>query len=359
MHSADRSLALVMIVRDEARCIQRCLRSAAPHVDRMLVLDTGSQDDTVALARSCGAQVHEMVWPDSFSVARNHALDLADADWNLILDADEWIEEGGAELRKMLVSAPGLGVLRIESECTAGHFNSVAGDWITRLLPRGVFYAGAIHEQPVSNLPRRRLPVVIGHDGYSKDAMQAKCGRNRALLRAELAAADGEDPYLLFQLGRDFEVYGELSPAADQYLRAMAVLTDEVAYRPDLIVRAMHCLGKSGRFEQAMALASDAMTELDRSPDYHFTLGDLFLDGAVAHPGEALSQWLPMAEAAWLRCLEIGDRPDLAGHVAGRGSFLAAHNLHVVYEGLGDQARSACYRDLSERLRPASQQAAH
>jgi hypothetical protein len=108
-----------------------------------------------------------------------------------------------------------------------------------------------------------------------------------------------------------------------------------------------------------MALASDAMTELDGSPDYHFTLGDLCLDGAVAHPGEALTEWLPMAEAAWLHCLAIGDRPDLNGHVAGRGSFLAAHNLHVVYEGLGDQSKSARYRDLSEGLRPMSRQTTH
>jgi hypothetical protein len=139
----------------------------------------------------------------------------------------------------------------------------------------------------------------------------------------------------------------------------MAVMTDGAAYRHDLIVRAMHCLGKSGRFEQAMALASDAMAELDGSPDYHFTLGDLCLDGAVAHPVEALDQWLPMAEASWLRCLDIGDRPDLAGHVAGRGSFLAAHNLHVVYEGLGDPSRSARYRDLSEQLHPTGRQTPH
>jgi glycosyltransferase involved in cell wall biosynthesis len=51
------SLALVMIARDEARCIERCLRSAAGRVDELWVLDTGSVDDTPALARRCGAQV--------------------------------------------------------------------------------------------------------------------------------------------------------------------------------------------------------------------------------------------------------------------------------------------------------------
>ena len=68
------SLAAVLIVRDEARCIARCLDSVRPWVDRMVVLDTGSRDDTIAIARDCGAEVSEMAWPDSFAAARNAAL---------------------------------------------------------------------------------------------------------------------------------------------------------------------------------------------------------------------------------------------------------------------------------------------
>ncbi len=64
-------LALVMIVRDEARCIARCLESVAPFVDSMIVLDTGSTDDTVAIAQACGAAVHQFSWCDDFSAARN------------------------------------------------------------------------------------------------------------------------------------------------------------------------------------------------------------------------------------------------------------------------------------------------
>ncbi len=70
------SLALVMIARDEARCIERCLRSAAARVDEMWVLDTGSVDDTPALARRCGAQVVSWPWRDDFAAARNAALAL-------------------------------------------------------------------------------------------------------------------------------------------------------------------------------------------------------------------------------------------------------------------------------------------
>jgi len=72
-------LALVVIARNEARAIERCLSSARPWVDEMVVLDTGSTDHTVALARACGARVHHFAWVDDFSAARNAALAHTDA----------------------------------------------------------------------------------------------------------------------------------------------------------------------------------------------------------------------------------------------------------------------------------------
>jgi tetratricopeptide (TPR) repeat protein len=348
LRSAGGRLALVMIVRDEARCIERCLQSARAHVDHMLVLDTGSRDDTVALARACGAEVHHMDWQASFAIARNRALELADADWNLVLDADEWIVAGGAALRGLVPTLNGPGVLRIDSHCEQGE---VASHWITRLLPRGVRYAGTVHEEPVSALARRRLPVVVGHDGYLGNALELKRGRNRALLQAALQAAGGGEPYLLYQLGVDCEAYGERDAAADFYLQALECVSPDELYRPQLIVRAMHCLGKSGRLAQAMAMASESMDELAQSTNFYFTLGDLCLDGAVAHPEAAMAEWLPLAETAWLRCLALGECPEEDGRVVGRGSYWAAHNLHAIYAGAGDGVRSAHYQQLSERLR--------
>ena len=71
-----------MIVRNEARCIARCLRSARTLVQTMIVVDTGSSDDTVRIAQALGAQVHRVSWTDDFSAARNAALDLSPAPWN-------------------------------------------------------------------------------------------------------------------------------------------------------------------------------------------------------------------------------------------------------------------------------------
>ena len=84
-----------MIVKNEARSLARCLDSVAPWVDKMIVLDTGSTDDTIAIARAHGAEVYERRWTNDFAAARNAALAHSDADWNLVLDADEWLTSGG------------------------------------------------------------------------------------------------------------------------------------------------------------------------------------------------------------------------------------------------------------------------
>ena len=81
-------VVLVMIARDEAARIERALASFAPFVDECVVLDTGSRDDTLSRAKRAGARVRNFQWADDFAAARNAALDFADADWHLIVDAD-------------------------------------------------------------------------------------------------------------------------------------------------------------------------------------------------------------------------------------------------------------------------------
>ena len=317
-----------MIVRDEARSIARCLTSLRPWVDRVVVVDTGSSDDTVAIAGRAGAEVHSFPWCDDFAAARNHALACADADWNLMIDADEWLESGGAALRAFIAGAPRLGVVCVESSYAQGGDRTGSNRaWITRLMPRGALYAGRIHEQVVSDLPRHRVEAVLGHNGYLPAQMERKRDRNRDLLLRELRDHP-DDPYLHFQLGREAEGRGDHAEAVARYRRAATDPTARWAH--DLSVRHLHCLARCGRFEDAFALAHVEMARWPESPDLFFVLGNLLLDRAMTDQANAITQWLPLAIGAWERCLEIGERPLLDGSVAGRGSHLAQHNLDVV-----------------------------
>ena len=362
-HRAKPDIALVVIARDEAACIERCLLSAKPHVDRMIVLDTGSTDDTVAIAKACGAQVHHFKWVDDFSAARNAALAAANADWNLVLDADEWIASGAEELRSACTFGPLLGVVCIRSEFDVSGPVEHSNSWIARLLPRGVRYKGRIHEQPAANLQRVRLPLVLGHDGYMTAKLDKKRGRNHTLLQLEVAAHP-DDPYVLYQLGKDFEInQKDPTQAAAHYEQALAKAPKQVPYRHDLCICLLACLSKSGQLDRAITLAGEWMEEWSGSPDYFYMLGHLMFEAAAKDPAQAEKQWLPMAENAFLKCLEIGEQPKLDAAVFGRGSFAAAKYLALTYRALADTLaiKSNQYSDLARQMQennvPVSQHA--
>ena len=81
-------LSLCMIVKDEEEMLPRCLAAAAPAVDEIVIVDTGSSDRTIEIAREFGATVIEREWTGSFSEARNVSFDAATGDWLMFLDAD-------------------------------------------------------------------------------------------------------------------------------------------------------------------------------------------------------------------------------------------------------------------------------
>jgi hypothetical protein len=206
----------------------------------------------------------------------------------------------------------------------------------------------------VHRLPARRMVTVLGHDGYRADALKAKAGRNADLLARAIAQAP-DDAYLHYQLGKDHDVYERWADACAHFARSRAceeasgatvTLAGTVpGWHHDRLVRELHALKKCARHAEAVLLADAGMQAWSRSPDFFFALGDLLLDWATEEPARA-GELLPMIEAAWLRCLEIGERPDLEGSVAGRGGALAARNLAILYEGTGRAIEALHYRQM-------------
>jgi len=308
------------------------------------VLDTGSKDNTAALAQSLGARVEHFSWCDDFAAARNAALDAAGADWHLVLDADEYLLSGG----EVLSSLRGLKPDFVGSIDLLDHFEDGvsrhAHARLSRVLPGFVRYQGRVHEQPQHQLPIRALDLKVAHDGYLPEALLRKRGRNEALLQRELQERPA-DAYLWYQWGKNCAVYDDHAGAEAGFSQASALPHPEQGWWLDLVARRLYALKQLKQHELAMQFAESQLQCCAESPDFFFALGDLLLDLAADTPaqGEAL---LPMIEDAWRRCLEIGERPDLSGAVAGRGSHLAAHNLALVLEGTGREAEA-------QRLRQA------
>ena len=138
-------LSLSMLMRDEAERLAACLASVADFVDEMVIVDTGSKDDSVAIAERCGATVHQLPWPGDFAPARNHALSLCRGDWVLVLDADEQLlPEPRQELRRRMAEPDLLLITLLRQELGAQQspYSSVS-----RLFRRhpAIAWSGAYH----------------------------------------------------------------------------------------------------------------------------------------------------------------------------------------------------------------------
>src|SRR3954462_13938449 len=103
--AAEAKLSLVVITKNEEASIRRCLESVA-FADDIVVVDSGSSDRTVEIARDCGARVVVTDgWP-GYGPQKTRALDLARGEWVLSLDADEWIDPQFADALKAAIAAP-------------------------------------------------------------------------------------------------------------------------------------------------------------------------------------------------------------------------------------------------------------
>jgi glycosyltransferase involved in cell wall biosynthesis len=85
-------ISLAMIVKNEEATLAHCLESVKPLADEIIIVDTGSTDKTIDIAKSFGARIHHFKWCDNFAAARNESLKYCKGDWALIMDADEAID---------------------------------------------------------------------------------------------------------------------------------------------------------------------------------------------------------------------------------------------------------------------------
>src|SRR5206468_341821 len=163
--------SLCMIARDEGAGIERCLASAADVVDEVIVVDTGSRDDTAAVASARGATVLHHPWDDDFAAARNVALARARGQWILSLDADEELPAGTrATLGEVVERADADGLeVPIQNLRPGG---TVASVHIALRLFRNVAahrWVGRVHERVrVGRCAAAWLPIM--HHGYADPA---------------------------------------------------------------------------------------------------------------------------------------------------------------------------------------------
>lgn len=337
--------SICIITRDEAAKLEKCLKRLGSLNVEIIVLDTGSKDRSKEVARGLGAKVHDFVWIDDFSAARNVAAGLASSDLILMIDTDEYLEISD---RETLESMRGIGKIAAGHAGAVGQIHRVSdyrmggrryqdSEWIGRLYDRRHFtYQGKIHEQivplsdPDAEFEYYHVPVTISHDGYDMDekAYAEKARRNERLLRKE-AEKSPEDPYLWFQLGKSCDAMGRFRDAAINYGQALDLRPDlRLNYVRDMIVSYGYDLLELKMVPEALeALLFYAEVEPGYMgfADYVFLLGLLYMNTAAFD--KAVETFLAAAKLP----------PD---RTVGTNSFLAYYNAGVIREVQGRKSEA-------------------
>jgi len=142
------ALSLCIMVRNEESNLARCLDSVRDLAGELIVVDTGSTDETPAIARSYGAEVVPFDFTIvDFAAARNHALERARCRWILVLDADERLDRASAPMIEELVARNENAGYFLERHNHASD-SSPTKDYVVRLFPNrpGYRYRGRVHE---------------------------------------------------------------------------------------------------------------------------------------------------------------------------------------------------------------------
>jgi glycosyltransferase involved in cell wall biosynthesis len=226
-------LSLCLIVKNEQPVLDRCLSSARDAVDQIIVVDTGSTDDTVEIARDHGATVLRHDFADlDFAAARNRSLEAATGDFALVLDADETLHDDSAGLIRLLAEQGGdVGYVVDRHNRREGAPATV--DHAVRLfaLRPGFRYRGRVHETIDTAILEaggrlRRSHVIVEHHLPTAEREAEKGRLYRRLLERDLAD-DPDDVDRLTFLAAEHHKLGDFRSATEVAERIAGLLPDD------------------------------------------------------------------------------------------------------------------------------------
>lgn len=347
-------LSVAMIVKDEAALLSECLESVRAIAGEICVVDTGSRDGTLDIARKFGAKTGAFAWCNDFAAARNASLGLCTGDWILVIDADERLTPLDCTKIQSSTAGPRDCCYRImtrnyTNEVSVSEFHAcVHGEpaargfagwfpsWKIRLFPNhaGACYRGKVHELVRHSLEEKGIRVlssdaVIHHYPLLRDPERLREKQRRYLeLGQEKLRGCPSDANAHAELGRQYAEMGDYGHAAGAYREAVRIEPENAEYLKEL-GSVLYLAGRADAARQALRLA------LDRAPD----LIEAWRNLGVIHAGK--EEW-EGAAACFSKALALD---------AGWGD--GYRYLSVALDGLGQlrEAADAAWRAVAANPR--------
>ena len=331
-------ITVCMIVKDEEKNLEECLNRLKPFGFEIVVVDTGSTDQSKEIAQKYTDKVYDFEWCNDFAKARNFSLSKASNDMVFVLDSDEMVIELDKEKLIHLVCKNNtmLGTIQLKDMETIEKGTATKSYQIERIFNRKLYqYEGKIHEQIVpksTGLKEYKIscPVIVEHHGYDSSVVDvvAKGKRNLELILQKIHSGN-VTAYDYFQAAQSYRLMEEDEKSIPYYEKALDLLVDP---KPEYVQVAIRSYGYAllniGRSKDALILQA-LYNEYKDNADYLLLMGKIY----------ASNQMLPKA-------VQLFEEASRAPYHSLEGiSNIALYNCGQVHEFMGNKEKAiSCYR---------------
>ena len=393
------NLSVCIIAKNEEKNIRRCLESLKSYNFEIVVVDTGSTDDTEKIAQQYTDRVYHFQWKNNFSSARNFAISKSTKTYVMSMDCDECIDYIDVKkLQNLLVERKKqVGRIKIRNHLTKNGTGQENTEWINRIFSKELFhYEGCIHEQVTAmngeEYETYQAPVVILHTGYDlpENERKQKAERNINLLQQELQRLliaflqkqdayvnvmddvglknDDENnkrcvqrifsmieagndlavklqheeqlPYILYQLGKGYYMAGDYREACTYFSCALSFdLNPKLEYVIDMVETYGYAMLNSDQADNALFF-ENIYEEFGNTADFQFLMGLIYMNNARFE--DAVSEFLKATKHS-------------ASRNVGANSYMAFYNIGVIYECLGRADEAKRYYEMCGEYGPAEE----
>lgn len=348
------SLSLCMIVKNEENTLSRCLESVKDIVDEIILVDTGSTDSTVEIAKSYGAKIFFYKWDNSFANARNYSLSKASKDWILIMDADDELVREDKDKVALLINNE-------ENKLNAyfGETLSYSGDLKNyniysnlniRFIRNGKGYKfiGDIHEQITPGSEDEKKQVFLGlvdirfyHYGYLNETIIKKNKRKRNMAIIEkMLKNDPNNAFMLYNMGVEYSAKGDYSEALKYLNKAYKNFTPTAGFGSKLILKMISCNESLGNLDECLKLIEVGQKYYPACTEYEFCKANIFYKK---------QKYISAIESA-KKCLAMGESPVLLREISGIATYKPYYLLGIIAYNIGAYDDSYDYLDTALKI---------
>ncbi|PRX32585.1 glycosyltransferase involved in cell wall biosynthesis [Orenia metallireducens] len=275
-------LSIGMMVKNEAKHLRECLESLEPVRDaidaELVIIDTGSDDGTVEIAKEFTNKVYFHKWNDNFSEMRNKVIEYCKGEWLFVIDGDEVIEDSYNLIRFLLAEEQksyNTGLVTQESFTSDDKIHSSS-----LLQPRlfrndGEFhYKGAVHNQPIFKHPIIDLELTLLHYGYNSndpELMERKFKRTAGILKQELEK-NPENVYYWYQLAKSYSMHKDMDESLETIQIAYDLMREQKREESFFYVYSHYAdmLLKKGQFKKMLKICEEALGVKDGYLDFYY-----------------------------------------------------------------------------------------